>query len=810
MNDIFISYSSEDSEKVTKIRNDFERVGFTCWMANRKGDLHSGDNYMSVIPPAINKSKVFICFISKNSIKSHDVAHELSLANGRCKYGIRIFGVILEDDIAIPDLPDNFEYIYTNNQIIYWSDAEAREDLTEQIKKAVNGDIITDKAEIIPNLPKTADLIGRETELEHLEKAMQKHRKLCLYGIGGIGKTALTLAYAKNVAQSVSVVYLPIEESVLRTVGNDEILKLDSPEFRKKQQDLSGLNYARYKLSVLENSVCENTLIILDNVDTLDDPMIDRILSLSCNIIVVTRHGGILPSWESYHIAHVASPDACVRMFETYYGRKAEEYEKEMLLALLKSVAYHTMSVILLAKNMKYTNTPLSKYTDVGQLKSENILHIHHLADNDKDKTEITAMYRRLQELFNSRGLDINEKRVIKIMILSPTVGIDRELFINLVGQESVVSLKKFEQTGWIEYNDVSNDIYLHPVINDVIREEFDISAEDPDIKSYIQNFVNAVSNCYNQNYEENIKYKELALSLIRHFPEPNVDNYKQYLTISKLLWVLNMFDMSLNIQYKIRMLFIDDKGKHSYNEDEAEALMQLGFVHHSNGDYKKAKDSLYGAAKIFGNKFAAALSHQAQAMAFISGQPFEEIRPLFEASLKIREKYWPDSPKEAISCHLYAKALSKYEIDLETAKTLEKRAFKIYKRENGGDADISSVEYMLGWLYIQTAEDEDDIEYGIEFLEDARKHRLKVRDEFHPWMEDIYLKLALAYEKISNYTKARKYFEILREVQIRKYHNDMTTPEILDTYRHLQKIYSGLGENEAAKQCKRILRKYD
>ena len=187
-----------------------------------------------------------------------------------------------------------------------------------------------------------------------------------------------------------------------------------------------------------------------------------------------------------------------------------------------------------------------------------------------------------------------------------------------------------------------------------------------------------------------------------------------------------------------------------------------------------------------------------------------EEIEPLLAESLKIREKYWPGTISEAASCHLYAKTLSNYENKLDYAIQLEKRAYSIFTKLQPGGVNVSSAAYILGWLYVQTAEDDEDIEFGIKNLEEAKNIRMKYRgDPLHSWMEDIYLKLGLAYEKFKNDQKAKEYFELLLKVRTNKFKDNPSQRQLIEVYELLKKVYSRLGDNENMKKCKKYLRYY-
>lgn len=65
---------------------------------------------------------------------------------------------------------------------------------------------------------------------------------------------------------------MSVEKCILRTIANDKSLILKSDLLETKKKSLSDYEYAFYKLSLLENSVDESTLLILDNVESSNDP----------------------------------------------------------------------------------------------------------------------------------------------------------------------------------------------------------------------------------------------------------------------------------------------------------------------------------------------------------------------------------------------------------------------------------------------------------------------------------------------------------------------------------------------------------
>ena len=808
MRDIFISYASENEMVCDKICEWFESFGFSCWVAHRAADLPPGGNYTECIKAAIDSSKVFVLLVSRASLSSEQVAQEVVLANERQRYGLRIFSIMIDDSVCMDEFKNKMGYIFSAKQAAFWGQNSSIDELIHQIHFTLCGEPTSDKAEIISTVPPSVHLIGRKKETERIEQLLTQTGKLCLSGMGGIGKTAILQYMCNNVfSESYStIIYLSVDKCLLRTIDNDEKLKIHNDTIAEKHKTLSDYEYALYKLELLENSVERTTLLIVDNLESEKDPFLDRICALNCGIIIATRFKSFHKSgFKTYHIKEIESRNSIHELFEEYYGDKITDEESKSVDKLLSQTRLHTMTVILFAKQMRYFGKKPSDYTNNNQLRFERTRNLGQIIGDTQDY-DVHRMYSQLFELFDVEAFSTEEKAVLKTLCLLPSEGVLRHLYLSIMGDSMNTCIQNLEGMGWL-YSDDDSMIVLHPLVRDVIFHEFEIHIDDPDIKRFVNAFVSKISNAWSASFEENRKYKELALSIYYQFPVPTAEHYKKYLVISKYLWTVNCLELSIEIQNKIKQLFIGKDDKYINTSDAAETLMQIGLTYHQKANYKHAISNLQEATRIFANRYAAALSHLAQAHTEMHIKPFEEIEPFFQESLDLRLKYWPGTISEASSCHLYAKALSRYETKPDLAIELEKRAYKLFSALQPKSTNVSSAAYILGWLYVQTAEDSDDIEYGIQKLLEAKNIRLKGREPLHPWFEDIYLKLGLAYQKAGNPSEAKAYFELLLQVRENKYREVTDDTPLIESYQLLQTVYEELNDTDGIKKCKKYLK---
>ena len=81
MTDIFISYSTKETDFAYKMCDLFEKVGLSCWIAPR--NIQAGEEYGGEIIRGIEGSKVFFLCLSEGANKSQHVLREVERAVNR-------------------------------------------------------------------------------------------------------------------------------------------------------------------------------------------------------------------------------------------------------------------------------------------------------------------------------------------------------------------------------------------------------------------------------------------------------------------------------------------------------------------------------------------------------------------------------------------------------------------------------------------------------------------------------------------------------------------------------------------------------
>lgn len=106
---IFISYSHNDSEKILPIVEGLERKGLLCWIDKNPDDLRGGENYFSAIKDAIDHCQLFLAFLSKSYIDKQFCRREY---NYQASKSMSLMLVIKLDDITEAEM-GKYAYMLT-------------------------------------------------------------------------------------------------------------------------------------------------------------------------------------------------------------------------------------------------------------------------------------------------------------------------------------------------------------------------------------------------------------------------------------------------------------------------------------------------------------------------------------------------------------------------------------------------------------------------------------------------------------------------------------------------------------------------
>ena len=206
--EVFISYSSKESQEAYDVKSVLQKNGISTWMA--PNSIPPGSNYTLEIPKAIKACSVFLIILSDKAQNSGWVLAEVESAfkNGK---------VILPLQIEQFSLRDDFDFLLSRSQRIeaFRGKEEAMNSLVEIIGNIIGRDKSTEKkTKAEDSLPKKA-IIRPITEI----------RKAC-----DVSDAQKAAAFAEKFR------YPEIEEKVRQAKENSAIIRQNVELYEKKEE----------------------------------------------------------------------------------------------------------------------------------------------------------------------------------------------------------------------------------------------------------------------------------------------------------------------------------------------------------------------------------------------------------------------------------------------------------------------------------------------------------------------------------------------------------------------------------------------
>lgn len=352
---------------------------------------------------------------------------------------------------------------------------------------------------MVINAPK--DFEGREEALSFIQNSYSSgSRIIVLWGIGGIGKTALARQFIVNSQYSCPQEVFFRDDENQQVTFSELLLKINySADIIDK--------YLLYKTNHLEEqaekvlidflkNLDDNTIILIDNINVLTNEIIAKLLdNTNCKILITARQftNIRMKNAVDYEVKQL-NEEIAGRIFQKIYG-KFENGEME----LFKSAVYddflgNTNAIILVGKMLKTQGLNLRSYAE-NKLKflNDNIFtgEIH-----EKERPYDTIA-RNLCEFFNITQVLKNcneaEMDILSVMMLIEQLGIQEQYLCNALNLKNRNVLITLEGKGLIrcEVNENgTSTITMHPMIA-LTLELYGVDSKNPRIKKIVFDYLN-------------------------------------------------------------------------------------------------------------------------------------------------------------------------------------------------------------------------------------------------------------------------------------------------------------------------------
>lgn len=329
---------------------------------------------------------------------------------------------------------------------------EASKELSELI-------LLCERPILCDNRPRADTFfIGREKELSKIEEELCTKRGVCVHGTGGIGKSELVRHFAES--WQGTVVFLQCNGSIKNMLISGVCIR--GVDLTKRAEHDA--------LAQIAAAVNENTLLVADNIDDIDNVKeeLDLILRLNCKLLVTTR----LDS-EKFNVLSkiplLPMPmDELMTIFETNYnGKKLGESERNAAEECLRLCGELPLMAVLLAKQM--TASRIAPKKMLAALKKTGVSALGEESVEFGTRTEENATS-ILRALFDMSKLNKAQLKIMAIMALAPVRGFDIELVMKWSNQKNYNTINSMKRLGWlnIEYLEEHEYVVMHPLVSQV------------------------------------------------------------------------------------------------------------------------------------------------------------------------------------------------------------------------------------------------------------------------------------------------------------------------------------------------------
>lgn len=570
---VFISHSSDDASIAQMICHQMEESGIPCWIAPR--DVKHGD-WAGEIMDGIWKSDVCIVVISGNSITSPEVLKEVTQATRSCMY-------ILPFKVDDKELSPKLKY---HLDPCHWLDATTPpmeqhiQELLERIQNLSDEDIVyinKRRQKLVDHMvwPK-ASFLGRDAELEEIARRLPEEHLLFLLGMGGIGKSEIAKSYAKKYHDRYdTVIFAEYEGSLLEMMLGDSIaienLVPYDPETESPEQ------YFHRKLEVLRALGSDRTLLILDNYDVDQDPLFEEFSNGPYHLLITTRneHDG----YPVIKVGPFANFDSARELFLTWCGKKPQEEEMAQIDEILKLVDCHTITVEMIARQMKASRRKPKEMLELLKTGGINT----HLKEKVKSEGIGTSgcAFDFIRKLFHFSNLSEECAKLLRYMAMVPYTGIDIRFFYDVCQLESYDAVNELIAHSWLMLDEDTDKLSMHPIVADVVREE--LKPNPANCADYIRGIHRVVGNLWFKTQEEKNREWPYYAYILTHYPEPIPELWVEYGDMACNAWICGRYTLSIEAAHRhlefTKRQFPGDLHKLS------QSALWLGGCYHNSGD---------------------------------------------------------------------------------------------------------------------------------------------------------------------------------------------------------------------------------
>lgn len=425
---------------------------------------------------------------------------------------------------------------------------------------------------------------GRDELLKQIDDKLKAlDIPLLLSGIGGMGKTAVAIAYGEEYSSGYDhIAWIDVTESIFNNLfktfqANPAIPFEYSPDGDRKKDIANVLG--------LLKSIAGNNLLIIDNANEEKD--LQEFINAwkryqpDWKCLITTRSGN--NTYKDHLLAlQVVSLDAAEKIYRKHNNKN---FDKDSFEKIYNYIGGHTFLIELLAKFGQENNTINSSVELLDYLKSKSITALNRSVIAKKGQGEDTdkMVSEFVLELYDPMTLSEKEQEYMRYFSVMPVseIKFDMLTLLFFIEEENIdefdVQITQLAKKGWLIQN--QDSFKCHQIIQEICREKLHPT----------------VDNCFDLMGMLGYLFQKTAITTASLFFECGFSfvNYVREDSIYYALFLLDFADKveesgnlsdPLNLLKAANDIFHDQK---DYNESVT--LQRIGSIYDTQGNDQEA-----------------------------------------------------------------------------------------------------------------------------------------------------------------------------------------------------------------------------
>lgn len=412
--------------------------------------------------------------------------------------------------------------------------------------------------------------VGRQSYLLRMEEMIgRKNGPVILYGIGGIGKTALAREYIRRHAPEYdTILFLPYNIGFQELICDDFQLPIENLRYTTEKYEKKS-RYFTEKLNIL-SQIARKTkvLMVIDDCNRRRDARLREVFSLPCDILVTTRMD---PSyWGAYSgicVKELETEEEWRQFIRAYHQGDFTPEEQKRVLDYRLRVKGHTLLMQLCLRGME---------------------------------TGVEMPEKVAKDFFSRFPLRKEEKQILRELSVMPVQGIPLALYreISQATSQALDCLAGYLLIGRGKKQEGSRAeemISLHPVIAEAARRVYLPSIDN------CRKMIGALSaktwNAWNRTYQENQRLVPYVFAVLKAFPRPAAWMARQLDELVTLLWIQGYYEEAKVYSKKVVKSVTAYYGEN--HQITGEMSLRLAAVYYNSMDFTQADQWYWKAYHI-------------------------------------------------------------------------------------------------------------------------------------------------------------------------------------------------------------------